>query len=62
MTKRWELKFLNSREGVLGKVYIQWNFHNMKFNSIYSESTSDNEESGSEDYKDDEHNDRIMGV
>lgn len=38
------IKVLKQREGVLGKVVINWNFDSMNFKSIYSEDTSDNEE------------------
>ena len=53
------IKVLKQREGVLGKVLIQWDFHRMNFNSIYSESTSD---AGGEGYTDEEYEDNIMKV
>ena len=39
------IRVLKQREGVNGKTIINWDFHHMKFNSIYSES----EESASDD-------------
>ena len=36
------IKVLKQREGVLGKVIINWNFDKMDFKSIYSEGSDDN--------------------
>lgn len=41
------IKVLKQREGVLGKVIIQWDFNRMNFKSIYSE-TSANEDFGND--------------
>lgn len=47
------IKVLKQREGVLGKVFISWNFDKMNFESIYSESSTGedfaSEESGEEE-------------
>ena len=45
--KEMGVKVLKQREGVLGKVIINWNFDKMNFKSIYSES-----ESASQDFSD----------
>lgn len=53
------IKVLKQREGVLGKVIINWDFNHMNFKSIYAES------SGSDEFADDEsleENNRIMSV
>ena len=51
------IRVLKQREGVLGKAIINWNFHRMNFNSIYSESSADNNDSGTP-----EDSDKIMSV
>jgi replicative DNA helicase len=53
------VKVLKQREGVLGKVLIQWDFNRMNFDSIYSESSGDNAEQG---YTDEEYEGNIMSV
>lgn len=57
--KEMGIKVLKQREGVLGKVIINWDFDHMNFKSIYSESTAsdDNAEVDSP-----EENDKIMSV
>lgn len=40
--KEMGIKVLKQREGVLGKVIINWNFDKMDFKSIYSEGSDDN--------------------
>ena len=53
------IKVLKQREGVLGKVIINWDFDKMNFKSIYSESTS------SDDFENDsesEEDSKIMSV
>lgn len=42
------IKVLKQREGVLGKVTIQWDFHHMDFSSIYSEMESNNDDEDSD--------------
>lgn len=53
------IKVLKQREGILGKVLIQWDFNRMNFDSIYSESTSSAEGEG---YTDEEYEENIMKV
>lgn len=57
--KEMGIKVLKQREGVLGKVLIQWDFNRMNFDSIYSESSSG---SDTEVYTDEEYEDNIMKV
>ena len=54
------VKVLKQREGVLGKVIINWDFDHMNFKSIYSESSANDEFSGDEATPED--NDKIMSV
>lgn len=54
------VKVLKQREGVLGKVIINWDFDHMNFKSIYSESSANDEFSGDEATP--EENDKIMSV
>ena len=54
------VKVLKQREGVLGKVIINWDFDHMNFKSIYSESSASDEFSGDEATP--EENDKIMNV
>ena len=54
------VKVLKQREGVLGKVIINWDFDHMNFKSIYSESSASDEFSGDEATPED--NDKIMSV
>ena len=54
------VKVLKQREGVLGKVIINWDFDHMNFKSIYSESSASDEFSGDEATP--EENDKIMSV
>lgn len=58
--KEMGIKVLKQREGVLGKVVINWNFDKMNFKSIYSEKESSNE--SFEDEDDSEEDDRRIGV
>lgn len=53
------IKVLKQREGVLGKVLIQWDFNRMNFDSIYSEDTTGGSEEG---YTDEEYEENIMKV
>ena len=57
--KEMGIKVLKQREGVLGKVLIQWDFNRMNFDSIYSESSSGSDTEG---YTDEEYEDNIMKV
>lgn len=57
--KEMGIKVLKQREGVLGKVLIQWDFNRMNFDSIYSESSSGSDNEG---YTDEEYEDNIMKV
>ncbi len=58
--KELGIKVLKQREGVLGKVLIQWDFHRMNFDSIYSEDTGN---SNSDDgYSNEEYEQNIMSV
>ena len=58
--KEMGVKVLKQREGVLGKVLIQWDFHRMNFDSIYSEDTGN---SNSDDgYSNEEYEQNIMSV
>ena len=52
------IKVLKQREGVLGKVIINWNFDKMNFKSIYSE------DSAGEDFSDSEvpEDERVLGL
>ena len=52
------IKVLKQREGVLGKVIINWDFDHMNFKSIYSESTASDDSADGEV----EENDKIMSV
>lgn len=54
------VKVLKQREGVLGKVIINWDFDHMNFKSIYSESTANDDFAGDETTPED--NDKIMSV
>lgn len=58
--KEMGVKVLKQREGVLGKVIINWDFNHMNFKSIYSESSANDEFSGDEATP--EENDKIMSV
>ena len=58
--KEMGVKVLKQREGVLGKVIINWDFNHMNFKSIYSESSANDEFSG--DKATPEENDKIMSV
>ena len=58
--KEMGIKVLKQREGVLGKVIINWDFNHMNFKSIYSESSANDEFSGDEATP--EENDKIMSV
>ena len=51
------VKVLKQREGVLGKVIINWDFNKMNFKSIYAESTEANDNNQSDD-----DDDKIMSV
>ena len=53
------LKVLKQREGVLGKVIINWDFDKMNFKSIYAESTASDDNVGEDSAED---NDRIMSI
>lgn len=53
------IKVLKQREGVLGKVIINWNFDKMDFNSIYSEDTAGEDFSGDNEVPED---DRVLGL
>lgn len=53
--KEMGIKVLKQREGVLGKVVIQWDFKTMNFSSIYSDDSSDND-------SDEEVNNRVIDV
>lgn len=48
------IKVLKQREGVLGKVIIQWDFDRMSFKSIYAESGADDFEGDKDNPQDDE--------
>ena len=54
------IKVLKQREGVLGKVIINWNFDKMDFKSIYAESSSSNDFEGDSESAED--NDKIMSI
>jgi len=58
--KEMGVKVLKQREGVLGKVIINWNFDKMNFKSIYSESSDGNDSSDNSEPEDT--NDKIMSV
>lgn len=58
--KEMGIKVLKQREGVLGKVIINWNFDKMDFKSIYSESSANDDFNGDEATP--EENDKIMSV
>lgn len=58
--KEMGIKVLKQREGVLGKVIINWNFDKMNFKSIYSEKESSNE--SFEESDEDEDDDKRIGV
>lgn len=47
--KEMGIKVLKQREGVLGKVIINWNFDKMDFKSIYSEGSDDNSNENASD-------------
>ena len=53
------IKVLKQREGVLGKVIIQWDFDRMNFKSIYAESGADDFEGDKDEPQDDS---RVIGV
>lgn len=53
------VKVLKQREGVLGKVIIQWDFDRMNFKSIYAESGADDFDEDRDDPQDD---DRVISV
>lgn len=53
------IKVLKQREGVLGKVFIGWNFDKMNFKSIYSESSANEDFEGSDNAED---QDKIMSI
>ena len=53
------LKVLKQREGVLGKVIINWDFDKMNFKGIYAESSDSNLEGDNETA---ESNDKIMNI
>lgn len=55
--KEMGVKVLKQREGVLGKVIINWDFNKMNFKSIYAESTEANDNNQSDD-----DDDKIMSV
>lgn len=57
--KEMGVKVLKQREGILGKVIINWNFNKMNFKSIYAESSEAN--LNNEDDEPEE-NDKIMSV
>ena len=57
--KEMGIKVLKQREGVLGKVVINWDFDHMNFNSIYSEGEGESEFSSEEEPED---NDRVFEV
>lgn len=52
------IKVLKQREGVLGKVIINWDFDKMNFDSIYSESTAEQDFEGESS----EDNEKVIGV
>lgn len=56
--KEMGVKVLKQREGVLGKVIINWDFNKMNFKSIYAESTEVNDNNNESE----EDNDKIMSV
>lgn len=58
--KEMGVKVLKQREGVLGKVIINWNFDRMDFKSIYSESTANDEQDSADTSA--EENSAIIGV
>ena len=58
--KEMGIKVLKQREGVLGKVIINWNFDKMNFKSIYSESSANEDFEG--DVQEPEEDNRIMSV
>lgn len=58
--KEMGVKVLKQREGVLGKVIINWNFDRMDFKSIYSESTANDEQDSADASA--EENSAIIGV
>ena len=47
--KEMEIKVLKQREGMLGKVVINWDFTRMNFDSIYSEGESSFDEEQKEE-------------
>ena len=57
--KEMGVKVLKQREGVLGKVIINWNFDKMDFKSIYSDDSAGEEFSSDEDIQEDE---RVFSV
>lgn len=57
--KEMGIKVLKQREGVLGKVIINWNFDKMDFKSIYSESSANDDFNNGDSP---EENDKIMSV
>ena len=58
--KEMGIKVLKQREGVLGKVIINWNFDKMNSKSIYSESSAN--EDFESDVQEPEEDNRIMSV
>lgn len=58
--KEMGIKVLKQREGVLGKVIINWNFDKMNFKSIYSESSANDDFEG--ENQEPEEDSRIMSV
>lgn len=59
--KEMGIKVLKQREGVLGKVIINWDFDKMNFKSIYSEKDSGFDDNSVNDDTDDSDN-RLIGV
>ena len=55
------IRVVKQREGTLGKVVINWDFHSMNFSSIYSEVESDAQQDFSGDTEEDDNN-AIIGM
>lgn len=53
------IKILKQREGILGKLLINWDFDNMDFKSIYSETNSSDDKDSEEE---EETSDKVIGM
>lgn len=61
--KEMGIKVLKQREGVLGKVIINWDFDHMNFKSIYAENNEEEDDGNSSTTEaEDNHNKAIIGV